>query len=412
MRILCPLVLPWIVLTTLCVAPSCRYQPDDSLKIRRISDRVVVYEYVNVNVTAVRSNNGILVIDTHRSPATMNKIRQLIEKEFGRTDFVYVINTHGDYDHCSGNQIFPSATIIGHRNCPEFMQQIPANSPQIASYHRSHITEIKESLDESQGKDQAGLRAEIDIWTRMLESNENEYRVTPPTKTFSDSLILHLDDMTVQLIYCGNAHTDNDIFIYIPEEKLVFTGDIFTSKSSFGFAVNKMNDVQQVIRSMDHCIEHPSGVEFVVPGHGECLSGKDFRALRDLLVEKYEKIRGKLSGAVLLDSLIERNGIDRARQIFSDRKTTEKAGYYFLEEEFSILGRRLLGKGMINEAIVVFMLSTKAFPNSALGYDNLGAAYLRKGEIDSAAANYERSLRIFPENRNTRAILKMIGHSR
>ena len=60
------------LLYIICVALSCQSHPNNQIKINRISDRVVIYEYINVNVTAINSKNGIIIIDSHKSPATMS----------------------------------------------------------------------------------------------------------------------------------------------------------------------------------------------------------------------------------------------------------------------------------------------------------------------------------------------------
>ena len=279
----------FIFMVILCTALSCQSQPDKLTKKTRISDRVITFEFLDVNVTAVASKNGILIIDTHRSPATMVNIVKLIEKEFGRNDFKYVLNTHGDYDHSSGNQVFPHATIIGQENCPEHMRKFPANTSKTILYFSQTIAEMKETLKNRDKNLQSldKLSEEIKVYNQMLESIKNEYKITPPMKTFKDSLILDLDDLTLKMFYCGKAHTDNDIMIYIPEEKLVFTGDLFTSKYSFGFGVNMSNDVQRVITTMNMIMKNPSGVECVIPGHGETMSENDFAGLRDLLTAKF-----------------------------------------------------------------------------------------------------------------------------
>jgi cyclase len=267
-----------IFMVMLCSVSSSLYQPDNLIKTNRINDRVVTFDYLDVNVTAIKSRNGIIVIDTHRSPATMVNIMKLIEKEFGRNDFKYILNTHGDYDHCSGNQVFQHAIIIGHENCPEYMRRFPANTSQAISYFRQYIDEMKETLKKGNEDPQKlnGLPEEIEAYNQMLKSLENEYKITPPMKTFKDSLILDLDDLTLKIFYCGKAHTDNDIMIYIPEEKLVFTGDLFTTKYNFGFGVNEKNDVQRVISTMNLILQNRSGLEYVIPGHGNYMSGKDF----------------------------------------------------------------------------------------------------------------------------------------
>lgn len=285
-----PFILHLTLWATACIALSCHPQPHIPITIQRLSNRVVTYEYhhVSVNVTAVKSRSGILIIDTHCSPATMNTIMRLVEEEFGKTEIAFVINTHGDYDHTAGNQLFAGATIIGHTRCPDHMRRFPANSPQTIRSLTSDISELEETLRNTDYQVRDELREEITLRKEILESIKHEYIVTPPAKTFDDTLTLHLDDISVHLFYCGAAHTDNDIIIYIPEEQLVLSGDLFTSKSSFGFSVSPTSDGKRVLTAMSTILHHPSGVKYVIPGHGAVMSGDDFAALRDMLAERLE----------------------------------------------------------------------------------------------------------------------------
>jgi glyoxylase-like metal-dependent hydrolase (beta-lactamase superfamily II) len=391
---------------------SCQQQADISINIKteRVSDRVIVFDCLDVHTTAIASSEGIIIIDTQRSPSIMLEIKKVIEKEFRRNDFLCVINTHGHWDHCSGNQIFPTSILIGHENCPEFMRQNPAKSPRNLWFTKYRLSELKAKL-QSQDKDSHEanqLRAEIAAWNMLSEDLEKGYMVTPPSKTFKDSLTLNLGDLTIKLIYCGKAHTDNHIFIYIPEEKLVFTGDMFSSSTRFGFSVNKIIDVPKVISPLNQILQHDAEIEFVIPGHTDFLSGDDLKAIPNLLKERFDEFEGKESAAQFLEETIEKFGLKSALQKFDELKSKQNGVYYFLEEEFSILGHRLLGRGLIEEAVEVFEITVKEFPNSALAYDYLGGAYLKKGEIELAIINYEKSLQIFPNNRNAREILKML----
>jgi glyoxylase-like metal-dependent hydrolase (beta-lactamase superfamily II) len=72
----------------------------------------------NPNVTAVATDKGIVVIDSHMAPSIALKMRRRMEQEFGRDDFVYLINTHHHFDHSNGNQAFPEALVIGQTNAP------------------------------------------------------------------------------------------------------------------------------------------------------------------------------------------------------------------------------------------------------------------------------------------------------
>ena len=395
-----------------CFTMSCQQQADISLAVKseRVSDRVIVFDCLDVHTTAIAASEGIVIIDTHRSPSVMLEIKRLIEKEFGRNDFLYVINTHGHWDHCSGNQVFPASVLIGHENCPEFMRNNPAKSPQNLWFTKYRLSELKAKLQslDKHSHEANQLRAEITAWNMLLEDLEEGYVVTPPSKTFKDSLTLNLGDLTLKLIYCGKAHTDNHIFVYVPEEKLVFSGDMFSSSTHFGFSVNKMIDVPKVISSLNQILQHDAEIEFVIPGHSDFLSGDDLKAIPNLLKQRFAEFEGKESAALFLEKMMEKLGLQLASQKYNELESKQNGTHYFLEEEFSILGHRLLGRGQVEEAVEVFKITVKQFPNSALAYDYLGQAYLKKGEIELAIINYEKSLQIFPNNRNAREILKML----
>jgi glyoxylase-like metal-dependent hydrolase (beta-lactamase superfamily II) len=377
------------------------------VKITKISDRVAEFEYFGVNVAAIAGSKGIVIIDTHRSPAFMAEIKQSIEKVFRRNDFLYVVNTHGDYDHSGGNQLFPDSIIIGHENCPQWIRQKPPNSILSVAILRYYAAEANRKADTS-----IAGREEAAEWRKLAEDIETHYVATPPSKTFRDSLTLDLGDLTLQLLYCGNAHTNNDIFIYIPEEQIVFTGDMFTSKSSFGFAVNNMIDVPHILSSMDRILQCPEGIKYIVPGHGDYFSGKEFPALRGLLKEKFQKFEGKQSAARFLETSIRDSGLECALNNYRIMKMPKDGRYYFSGEEFSILGGRFLGEGKIQEAKAVFTLSVEKFPKSALAHGNLAGACLKAGEIELAIKQYKKSLQLFPDDNITKVILRTLTRKR
>lgn len=64
------------------------------------------------------------------------------------------------------------------------------------------------------------------------------------------------------------------------------------------------------------------------------------------------------------------------------------------------IGYQFLNKGMMDEAIAVFIINTKYFPDIANTYDSLGEAYMLKGEKNLALENYKKSLELNPNNKN------------
>jgi glyoxylase-like metal-dependent hydrolase (beta-lactamase superfamily II) len=95
--------------------------PEIPYTVTRLSSRVIVLDCLDVHVTAIAARSGLVVIDTNRSPGVMQRLRRVIEEEFGRQDFIDLFHTHGDPDHSSGNQVFPSVPRIAHQDSAAFI---------------------------------------------------------------------------------------------------------------------------------------------------------------------------------------------------------------------------------------------------------------------------------------------------
>lgn len=79
--------------------------------------------------------------------------------------------------------------------------------------------------------------------------------VVPAFATFTDRLDVDVDDLKLGLHYVGPAHTTNDVVVWIPERRLMFTGDIafnggtpFIVQSSLGRLHRRMRARERVRR--------------------------------------------------------------------------------------------------------------------------------------------------------------------
>ncbi|HEX7320615.1 MAG TPA: MBL fold metallo-hydrolase [bacterium] len=382
------------------------------VKVRKINDKVIICNCLGVNVAAIAASKGLVIIDTNRSPGIMEDIKKIIKKEFKRNDFLYVINTHGHWDHASGNQVFPGSIIIGHKKCPEFLKRNPATALTTISSlgHRLSLYKNRSQKLNKKSTEAKALVADIRSLEMLIRDLKDNYSVTPPGRTFTDSVTLDAGDMTLKLFYCGNAHTDNDIFIFIPEQKMLFSGDVFSSRSSFSFSVNVINDIPRVIAAIDRILTDGSGVEYVITGHGQSdLSGSDLGNLKGSLQEQYLELDSARSAALVLKKLLLDQDGETAIQKYKTFRKNAGARYCFSENEFSLVAWQLLWTGSIDKAIRAFRTMTDEFPASALAPDNLAEAFMQNSDIDSAVKYYNRSLQLYPGNINAQEILKLLG---
>src|SRR5262249_37355047 len=98
------------------------------------------------------------------------------------------------------------------------------------------------------------------IWPHV---DWGDVQLAPPFLTFEERVNVYVDELKVELIFVGPAHTKGDVVAWIPERKLLFTGDLV------------FNDCTPFVA--EGCIEHlfealavlrGLGGETVVPGHG------------------------------------------------------------------------------------------------------------------------------------------------
>jgi len=443
-------------------------QSADEIPIRtqKLSEKVFVLTedspMENI-IVAVASSKGLIVVDSTGSPFTAAIIREMIEKEFGRSDFAYLINTHHHWDHVWGNQVFSEAVIIGHERCLEVMQQNEPNPQQMVSRTEQNLERMKAELDNLEpGSDEAKeLQKQMAFQKRIHKGFSEGFVLTPPTLTFNDRLFLDLGDITVKLIYFGRAHSESDILIHIPEEGLLLTGDLFLERGWLPlFSGQRELDVPRWIEALDSVLEDKSQVKYVIPGHRDVWTREKLEIWRDYIVNlweglvaseeaglSFEEVKSKFpldkkfvylkeqghtdaalqrfhernissfwrqlkeSAALIIEKAITESGIETAVKKYRELKSQPSGDYFFDEESFNALGYRLLGQGKVKEAIEIFKLNVEAYPESWNVYDSLGEAYMVHGDKDLAVKNYKKSLELNPQNNNAKAMLKRLEES-
>jgi len=150
------------------------------------------------NAGIIIGDNGVLVIDSLRVPSFARDLIQDV-RHITSKPIQYVIDTHAHWDHSWGNEEFPEATIIGHENCYNEMVDVEWNR---------------------QWRDK--VIAANDPWSEEAHL----VNITPPNLTFETSMQLRFGGRAIDLKYFGKAHTSGDIFIFLPAERIAFTGDV------------------------------------------------------------------------------------------------------------------------------------------------------------------------------------------
>ncbi len=173
-----------------------------------------------------------------------------------------VVNTHANGDHCNGNCLLPDAEIVASAAAAEEMAH---ESPQVM-------------LDFRQAAPALGEMGEFFLHCfGAFEFEGIAQRL--PTRTFSGALELRVGDKRVQLTQVGPAHTRGDTLVHVPDDAVVYTGDILFIE---GHPIMWAGPVANWIAACEHIIA--LAPQTVVPGHGPITDLRGVRAVRDYLV--------------------------------------------------------------------------------------------------------------------------------
>ena len=229
-------------------------------------------------ITAIETDQGIVIVDAGISTELTAKYKKLIENVLHNDDFIYVINTHGHHDHIGGNTVFSQAKVIGHDNCSIDVSERWTNPFKSMISLSNIIEDYEQQLQQS-----APNTAEwYDIFTQKIRymsaysDVKNRVPVRLPDITFSDSMTLDLGDTVFEMIYFGKSHSNSDIVIYIPELKLIFTGDLFSKSGRPGINLSAIDEIR-CMQAIVWIQKRINRIEKVIEGHGQILSTDDLK---------------------------------------------------------------------------------------------------------------------------------------
>jgi glyoxylase-like metal-dependent hydrolase (beta-lactamase superfamily II) len=244
------------------------------------------------NTLFVISDAGVVVYDGGGMPAMSE---QVIEKIRSLTDLpvTHVVTSHWHGDHNFGvfrfAEEFDNVQFIAH----EFTQEV-MNSSRI-NYIDRELGFVEQNLENFEQIVETGVDAEGNEHSELdrasykdiLDNREQiDYeflraKVTPANITFSDTYTIESGSRNIELMYLGHANTEGDIVMWLPEEKIVATGDIVVLPSPYAFNVPP-RAWSQTLRNLNAL-----GYEVLLPGHGEIQRDT---AYVDLIIEASDSI--------------------------------------------------------------------------------------------------------------------------
>jgi cyclase len=250
-------------------APSQQRGPGRRGTVEKVTPSVFTSTKIRgCNPSYVVTSDGVVVIDTPQLPTRAVEMRKEAELH---GPIRYVVNTEHHVDHIFGNYYFKGAGHVVHHKgvADNFMVPTPDLDPY--AYAAEAIPT----------DDPTGTQIFPDRDTYYADPNRGDL-------VFTGDLELRVGGHTVHLIHTP-GHTPGQVAVYVPQERVVFTGDTVFSECQTWLMTS---DVDQWVAALD--VIRGLDVDHVVPGHGPVTTTQYLFTQRAVLLDWV----GAVAGAV------------------------------------------------------------------------------------------------------------------
>ncbi len=212
------------------------------------------------NVGVVETEDGLVLFDITMKQFGPRAFKTL--RNFTNKPIKYIIYSHGHFDHCYGFAPFIKEIsdkgwelpqVIAHENCVKRFKKYK----MLDEYHNWLNKQQFASISGKQDK------------------------VISPHETLDPTIILHgnesyffnLGEYAFE-IYHDKGETDDSLWMFFPEKKVLFTGDLMVSSyPNVGNPYKVQRYPKDWAIAMERMME--KNAEYLLPGHGKLIEGKD-----------------------------------------------------------------------------------------------------------------------------------------
>lgn len=252
---------------------------------------------VITNTTVVIGEKGVLVFDAAgfalQGERLVAKVAELTDKPI-----THVAISHWHGDHSMGDfkvlEKFPDAEVVAHEFTARYiaspaMDAVPPRDPKAEAEYRARVEKALATGVRSDGTPVTpSMRAfYTDLLADFDSVNEEIARrqVTKPTRTMTERLVIDLGGRTAELRHIARGNTKGDMFLWLPEERILATGDIVVRPTPYGFFSYPRSwaGVLRELKTFD--------ARYIVPGHGDVMSDT---AYLDLLAETMDFVADRV----------------------------------------------------------------------------------------------------------------------
>jgi glyoxylase-like metal-dependent hydrolase (beta-lactamase superfamily II) len=164
----------------------------------RLSDHAYAYTAEgDPNTGVVIGDDAVMVIDTQATPVmaqdVIRRIREVTDKPIR-----YVVLSH-----------YHAVRVLG-----------------ASAYGPDHVIASRDTYDLIVERGAADMKSEIERFPRLFRAVESVPGLTWPTLVFEKRLTLMLGKLQVEIMQVGRGHTKGDTIVWLPQERILFSGDL------------------------------------------------------------------------------------------------------------------------------------------------------------------------------------------
>jgi cyclase len=236
-------------------------QPPAPLVVHQVTPKVYWVGGGGGNSGVIIGDKGVIVIDAKTTPAAGKELLDDIAKITPKP-VAAVILTHSDGDHVNGLASFPAnITIIAQEN-------------------------NKKELDAALAAGGRGAPPADHLPNRIVSKDKETDRI---------------DGVNLELLHWAPAHTGGDLVVYLPLEKIVFTGDIMT-EMVYPFIHAEKNGSSEGWITTARGIAALDSDQFV-PGHSDLMKKADVQKHLADATQRREQIKILVAQGKSLDEI-------------------------------------------------------------------------------------------------------------
>ena len=215
---------------------------EKTVSFTKLSDNAYAYTAEgDPNTGIVIGDDAVMVIDTQATPVmaqdVIRRIREVTDKPIK-----YVVMSH-----------YHAVRVLG-----------------ASAYQAQHIIASQDTRDLIVERGAQDMKSEIERFPRLFQAVESIPGLTWPTITFKGEMTLWLGSLEVKLLQVGRGHTKGDTIVWLPQQKILFSGDLVEFDATPYAGDAYFNDWPQTLDNL--AAMNPVAL---VPGRGAALTTPD-----------------------------------------------------------------------------------------------------------------------------------------